>query len=107
MKNIWRTFGKNFSFHWKLLREVRLFLKAPFSSLGKGEVQECVQSEVWGNNPVRGGITESLLGQQRRENGGVWVFSLKVWTSTRRPGSNPGSASAFSHIVSFALILPC
>lgn len=50
MKNIWRTFGKDFSFHWQLLGEVLLFLKAPVSSLGKGEVQECVQSEVWGNN---------------------------------------------------------
>lgn len=104
MKNNWRTFGKNFSFHWRLLREVLLFLKAPFSSLGKGE---CVQSEAWGHNPARGEITGSLLGQRRREDGGAWVFSLRVWTSTGRPGTNPGSAPAFPHIVLFALMLPC
>lgn len=53
-----------------------------------------------------GEITDGLLGQRRREDGGVWVFSFRVWTSTGRPGTNPGSASAFSPIVLFALILP-
>lgn len=29
--------------------------------------------------PLRGEITESSVGQRRREDRGVWLFGLRIW----------------------------
>lgn len=81
---------QNFSFHWKLLREVWCFLKAPCSGIYKEEVQGRVESEVPAMTWVRGEITESSAGRRRRmEECGSSVEGSRH--AAERPGSDPGS----------------